>query len=81
MRACLLSICLSMAVLLPKTGSAQAFAVRTPAPDVTAVAADWQINSDPIVVAGAHGWWRSLGGFVLLAVAVVALTVSLPRRS
>jgi len=33
------------------------------------------------VLAGPHGWWRSAGGFLLLAVAVVALTVSLPRRS
>ena len=31
-------------------------------------------------LAGSHGWWRSLGGFVLLAAAVLALTVSLPRR-
>jgi len=33
------------------------------------------------VLAGPHGWWRSAGGFLLLAVAVLALTVSLPRRS
>jgi hypothetical protein len=32
------------------------------------------------VVAGPHGWWRSGGGFVLLAVALLALRVALPRR-
>ena len=31
-------------------------------------------------VAGADGWWRSGGGFVLLAGLVVALAFALPRR-
>ena len=74
MRACLLSICLCMAVLLPKTGSAQAFAVRTPAPDVTAAAADWQINSDPIVVTGLIYYptraFRMFDGQVMAQIAV-----------
>jgi len=41
-----------MAVLLPNVGNAQVFHFRTPPPDVSAAAADWQINSTPIVVGG-----------------------------
>jgi hypothetical protein len=33
-------------------GNAQVFAFRTPPPDVSAAAAGWQINSEPIVVGG-----------------------------
>jgi len=74
MRACLLTVCLCMAVLLPKTGSAQAFSVRTPPPDVTAAAADWQINSDPIVVSGLVYYptraFRMFDGQVMTQIAV-----------
>jgi len=74
MRACLLSICLCVAVLLPKTGSAQAFSVRTPPPEVTAAAADWQINSDPIVVSGLVYYptraFRMFDGQVMAQIAV-----------
>jgi hypothetical protein len=52
MRASVLGLFLTAAVLVPKTGNAQAFSFRTPPPDVSAAAADWQINSDPIVVSG-----------------------------
>jgi len=52
MRASMLALFLTAAVLLPKTGSAQVFSFRTPPPEVTAASADWQINSDAIVVSG-----------------------------
>jgi len=52
MRACTLGLCLTAAVLFPKSGNAQVFSFRTPPPTVSAAGADWQINSDPIVVAG-----------------------------
>jgi hypothetical protein len=31
-------------------------------------------------VAGDSDWWREAGGFVLLALVVAALAISLPRR-
>jgi hypothetical protein len=52
MRAFVFGAFSTMAVLLPTTGNAQAFQFRTPPPRVTAAAADWQINSDPMMVAG-----------------------------
>jgi len=52
MRASGLGLFLTAAVLFPKTSNAQVFAFRTPPPTVNASAADWQINSDPIVVSG-----------------------------
>jgi len=74
MRACLLSLCLSVALLVPKTGSAQAFAFRTPSPEVTAAAADWQINSDPIVVSGLVYYptrgFRMFDGLIMAQIAV-----------
>ena len=74
MRACLLFLCLSVAVLFPKTGNAQAFSVRTPPPEVTAAAADWQINSDPIVVTGLVFYptrgFRMFDGQVMAQIAV-----------
>ena len=41
-----------MAVLLPAAGRAQAFQFRSPAPEVTAATAVWQVSSQPIVVQG-----------------------------
>jgi hypothetical protein len=38
--------------LLPNVGNAQVLRFRTPPPDVSAAAAEWQINSTPIVVGG-----------------------------
>ncbi len=52
MRRCSLAVVLTMAVLLPNVGNAQVFHFRTPPPDVSAAAAEWQINSTPIVVGG-----------------------------
>ena len=52
MRACIHGLFLTAAVLLPRSGNAQAFSFRTPPPEVTAAAAGWQIGSEPIVVSG-----------------------------
>jgi hypothetical protein len=52
MRAFMLGLFLTAAVLFPKSSNAQVFSFRTPPPTVTASGADWQINSDPIVVSG-----------------------------
>jgi len=52
MRAFTLGLAISMAVLFPKVSNAQAYAFGTPAPEVTAAAADWQARSEPIVVNG-----------------------------
>jgi hypothetical protein len=42
-----------MALLLPKSSSAQAsYAYSTRAPEVTAATADWQVQSSPIIVGG-----------------------------
>ena len=47
-----LGFVLTVALLIPNKGNAQVFQFRTPAPDVSAAAAAWQIHSDPIVVGG-----------------------------
>ena len=52
MRASVLGLFLTAAVLFPKTSNAQVFSFRTPPPTVNAASADWQIHSDPIVVSG-----------------------------
>src|SRR5258708_37135040 len=52
MRAFSLGLLLTMVVLFPKVSNAQAYAFGTPMPDVTAGAADWQANGEPIVVNG-----------------------------
>jgi hypothetical protein len=52
MRPFLLGVCLAVAVLFPKTGSSQVYQFRTPPPEVTAAAADWQVNSEPVLVGG-----------------------------
>jgi hypothetical protein len=52
MRKVCIPVVLLVAVLLPKIGNAQVFQFRTPPPDVSAAAAGWQINGDPIVVGG-----------------------------
>src|ERR1043165_4860680 len=53
MRAFTLTISFLAAVLFPIVGSAQVYPLRSAAPEVTAATADWQINSEPIVVDGA----------------------------
>lgn len=52
MRGFVASLVLSVAVLLPKVGSAQVSSFRTPAPEVNAADASWQVNSEPIMFAG-----------------------------
>ena len=52
MRPFVLGLFLTMAVLMPRSGSAQVYQFRTAPPDATAAAADWQINSEPIMVGG-----------------------------
>ena len=52
MRGFWLGVVLLVAVPFPTGGSAAAFQFRTPAPDVSAGAAEWQINSEPILVGG-----------------------------
>jgi len=75
MRACVFGLFLSVAVLLPKTGNAQVYQFRTPAPVVTAAASDWQINSDPVVVNGLVYYptrgFRFFDGQVMMQVGVV----------
>ena len=43
---------LFMALLMPNIGRAQVFSLPTPAPEVTAANADWQIRGEPIFHAG-----------------------------
>jgi hypothetical protein len=43
---------LTMTLLLPFVGNAQVYQFLTPPPDISAAGAEWQINSDPIVVGG-----------------------------
>ena len=50
MRPFVLGLFLTVAVVLPKTGNAQL--PRTSPPEVTAAAADWQVNSDPLLIGG-----------------------------
>ena len=52
MRPFMLGLFLSVAVLFPKTGNAQVYQFQTPPPEVTAAAADWQVNSEPVIVGG-----------------------------
>jgi hypothetical protein len=52
MRPVVLGLFLSVAVLFPKTGNAQVSPFRTAPPAVTAAAAEWQVNSEPITVGG-----------------------------
>jgi hypothetical protein len=47
-----LGVVVTVALLVPNMGNAQAFQLRTPPPEVSAAAAFWQINSEPIMVGG-----------------------------
>jgi hypothetical protein len=75
MRAYVFGLFLTMAVLLPKTGNAQVYQFRTPPPVITAAAADWQVNSDPIVVNGLVYYptrgFRFFDGQVMVQVGIV----------
>lgn len=50
MRAFVLSCFAIVAMLVPKVGSAQGSPLRTAPPRVNAATADWQLNSEPIIV-------------------------------
>jgi hypothetical protein len=50
MRAFVLSLTLFVAVLFPIVGNAQVYPLRTAPPEVTAAAAEWQINGERVVV-------------------------------
>lgn len=50
MRAFTLSLTLLVAVLFPNVSNAQVYPLRTAPPEVTAAAAEWQINSEPVVL-------------------------------
>jgi hypothetical protein len=52
MRVVWTGLVLTVALLIPNVGSAQVFRFRTPPPEVSAGGAEWQLNSDPIVVGG-----------------------------
>jgi hypothetical protein len=52
MRAFVRGFFISVAVLFPISGNAQVYQFRSPAPEVTAAGAVWQVNSVPIVVDG-----------------------------
>ncbi len=52
MRACLLGLGLSVAVLVPKTGRAQVYEFRSPPPVIDAAAAAWQVDSQLMLFAG-----------------------------
>jgi hypothetical protein len=52
MRAVVLGLCCSVAVLFPKTGKAQVDPARAAEPAVTAAGASWQMRGAPIVVGG-----------------------------
>jgi hypothetical protein len=52
MRAFVLGLFFSVAVLVPKLGIAQVYRLPTPAPQVTAVGTNWLASSSPIFYAG-----------------------------
>jgi len=52
MRPTVLAVFLSIAVLVPKLGNAQAYNLPTPSPEVTAANALWQINGEPVFFEG-----------------------------
>jgi hypothetical protein len=52
MRACMLSLFLTMAALFPKVANAQFAQFGAPLPEVTAANAEWQVNGEVMLVAG-----------------------------
>ncbi len=52
MRQVWVGLVLTVAMMVPNVGNAQVFQFRTPPPDVSAAGAEWQIDSEPIVVGG-----------------------------
>ena len=74
MRPFVLVLFLTVAVLFPETGNAQVYQFRTPPPEVTAVGATWQINSEPVLVGGLvyypTGGLRFFDGQVMAQIAI-----------
>jgi hypothetical protein len=52
MRAAVLGVFLFISTLIPTIGTAQVYRSATPAPQVTAAGADWQVQREPIYFAG-----------------------------
>lgn len=52
MRTCLVAVALSVAAFVPTNGNAQAYSLPTPAPQITAASAAWQIRGEPVFYAG-----------------------------
>src|SRR5205807_585862 len=52
MRPMVLALFLSIPLLLPKLGNAQAYNLPTPSPQVTAANSLWQINGEPVFFEG-----------------------------
>lgn len=52
LKAAALAAFFMAALLAPIVGKAQVFQFKTPEPEVTAASADWQVNSEPIIVGG-----------------------------
>jgi hypothetical protein len=52
MRPVVLGVFLTLAVLVPKLGNAQVYMLPTPAPQVTAASASWQLNGEPVFYQG-----------------------------
>jgi hypothetical protein len=52
MRGCLAAVALSVVAMVPTNGNAQVYSLPTPAPEVTAASADWQIQGEPVFYAG-----------------------------
>jgi hypothetical protein len=52
MRRVITGVFLILAVLLPKTGNAQAYMLPTPSPQVTAANASWQMNGEAVFYEG-----------------------------
>jgi len=52
MRGCLVAAALTMVAMVPTNGNAQVYSLPTPAPEITAASAGWQINGEPVFYAG-----------------------------
>jgi|KBSMisStandDraft_5_1062788.scaffolds.fasta_scaffold254358_2 hypothetical protein len=77
MRGFWTGLVLTVAVVLPISGSAQVFRFQTPPPDVSAAGAEWQISSEPIIVGGLT--YYPTRGFRLFDGQVMAQTGSYDR--
>src|SRR4051812_28849896 len=75
MRPFVSGLFLCVAVLFPNRGNAQVDQFRSPAPEVTAAGAQWQVNSEPLLVDGilyyATRGFRQFDGQVMAQVSIV----------